>query len=114
MRVERVDVSVLLIADEYVSAELPKAIRGARHTPGRIQHATLREAAQQMTVRIEHIDKAIARTCHVIVLLCVLLGIGYPQIAVDVLDTKGRKAVRNMPINEPPIGRDCCKVGVEY
>ena len=58
-----------------------------------------------MTVGVEHIDKAVARTGHIVVLLGVLLCICDEEIAVDVLDAERRETGRDVRIGEAPVGR---------
>src|SRR6266446_9559660 len=53
-----------------------------------------------MTVGAEHIDKAVARTGHVIVFFRILLRIGDEEIAIDVLDAEWRIASWNFRVGE--------------
>ena len=92
------------IADENVAAEAAKGERCPRDAPGRVQRSARRKPPQQMTVGVKNIDKAIARTRHVVMHLRVLQGVGHEQIAVDVLDAEWREAGRDVRIHEAAIG----------
>jgi hypothetical protein len=58
-----------------------------------------------MAVCVEHVDKAVARTRHVVMLLRILLRISHEELAIDVLDAKRREAGRDIRIREASVGR---------
>src|ERR1700731_2586227 len=57
-----------------------------------------------MAIGIEHVDKAVAGTCYIVMLLRVLLGVGDKQIAVEVFDTEWGEASRDTRIDKAPAG----------
>ncbi len=78
----------------------PKA-NEARATPhGRIQRSAAGETPQQISIGIEDVDKAVARTSYVVMLCRVLLGVGDEEIAIDVLNAEGRKTGRDVRVSE--------------
>src|SRR5215472_6955264 len=89
VRVERVYFPVTEISNENIAAEPAKGERCPRYSPRRIERPAAGEAPQQMAVGVEHVDKAIARACHVVTFVRLfLLCIGDEEIAVDVLDAE--------------------------
>src|SRR6516165_7458548 len=76
VRVELVDLAFAEIADKDVAAEPAEGKGGARHAPGRIERPAAGEAPQQMAVGIEDVDKAVARTLNVVMLVRALLRVG--------------------------------------
>src|SRR5438067_9332248 len=57
-----------------------------------------------MPVGVEYVDKAVAGTCHIVMLCGILQRIGHKEIAVDVLDAERGVAGRDVGIFEPAIG----------
>src|SRR5262249_13419976 len=113
-RVEHVDAAILLVADENVAGELTEADRRARQAPGRIEHAALGEAPQQVSVRVEDIDEAVAQAAHIVLLGGVLLGVGHPDLAIDVLDAERRKAARDARVVEVAVRDHRRELAVEH
>jgi hypothetical protein len=62
--------------------------------------ATGRDPVQQLPVHTELIDIAVARSRHIVVLFCVLFGKRNEDIAIQNLDTEGRKPVLDVWIGE--------------
>ena len=53
-----------------------------------------------MAVCIEHVDKTVAGTGHIVMLFRILLRIAHEEVAIDVLDAEWRVAGRNLWIGE--------------
>ena len=102
--VVNIDFAVAEVADEDVAAEAAKGEGRPHDSPGRIQLAAGGEAPEQMTIRVEDVDKAVARAGDVVMFLRVLLGIGHEQVAIDVLYAEWRVAGRDRRILEAPAG----------
>src|SRR5215469_8742503 len=63
-----------------------------------------------MSIRVEHVDKAVTRALNVIVLGRILQSIADKEIAIDALDPERRIASRDIRIDEPSVG---CRRGKE-
>src|SRR5205823_9871033 len=92
------------ISDEDEAAERAKVLGRPRHTPRRIERSAARETPQQMAISVEHVDKAVAGTGHVIMLVGILLCIADEEIAVDVLDAERGVAGRDRWVLEAAVG----------
>jgi len=57
-----------------------------------------------MTVSVEHVNEAMTGTGLIVMLLCILLRIGYEEIAINILNAKRRIARRNLWVLEPRYG----------
>ena len=55
-----------------------------------------------MAVCIEYVNKAVARSSNIVVLLRVLLGVGDEQVAIEAFDAERREARRDIRIDEAP------------
>jgi hypothetical protein len=55
-----------------------------------------------MPVGVEHVDKTIARTRHVVVFLLILLDIGDEEVPVNVLDAEGCEPPGRFGSVKPP------------
>ena len=65
----------------------------------------LREALQQVAVHIEYVDETVRRLVDRVVFRGVLLRVGNPDLAVDVLNAERRVAgCRFGSVNEPVSG----------
>src|SRR5689334_2797287 len=111
---ERGDPAVTEIADQNVAAEGAEVERSPRDSPWRVEVAARGEAADQMPVRIEDINEAVARPRDVVVLIRVLQGIGHDEVAVDVPDSEWREAGRDIRIGEFAVERCRREVAVEH
>src|SRR5262249_3651047 len=98
--VEGVDAAVAEVADQQVAAEGSKARRREHHAPRRVEVAARDEAAVEVTVGLEDVDKAVARAGLVIVGVGVLLGVADVELAVDGSDPERRVALRQAGIVE--------------
>jgi hypothetical protein len=79
---EGVDSAVAEVADQHVATKLPKVTGCHSNSPGRVERASRRDALEQFTAGVEHVDEAVARASDVIVLGGVLLGVGDVQKAL--------------------------------
>src|SRR5205085_5920949 len=93
-------------------AELAEIGRCERESPRRVQPAPRRDATNQIAIRIEYIDEAKARSRDLVHLGVVLLRVRDVEVALDVLDVKGREAARNGAIAEAARRGDQCEGAV--
>src|ERR1700694_4711730 len=103
--VEGVDPAVAEVAHEDVAAESAEGIGRACDAPRRIERPAADQASQQMSVGIEHIDKAAAGTGRIVVLVRFLFRISDEEIATEVRYAEGRVAGRDPRVLEIAIGR---------
>src|SRR5256712_9115772 len=105
---ERVDVPVAEVADEQVAAEGAEAGGGHREAPRGIQLAVLRDAREQVPVRVEGVDEAEALAVELVIRAWHLFRERHEDPRVDRLDPKRCVAAREVRIREPtgsPDGR---------
>src|SRR5262249_30871237 len=84
-----VDVAVAEVANEYVPAELAEAGWRHRRADRRVEQSARGEAADEVAVGIELVDKAVAHAGAVVLPVGGLLGVSDEQRAIKVLDSKG-------------------------
>src|SRR5205085_12096740 len=103
MVLDSVGPAIAKVADQELAAEPPKRERGAGDAPRGVERPAAGKPAQQMAVRIEHIDKAMAWPRHVVVFRSVLSRVAHEQVAIDVRDAKWRVAGGDSGIGEVPV-----------
>src|SRR5258708_9241481 len=106
--VERVDVAVAEIADQYVAAKLAEGRRSQHHAPRRIELFTLGELHLHVTAEVKGVHEAAAVAGKVVMLCLILPGIGDKQrgagFEADFGDVERCVAGRQLGIGER-IGR---------
>ena len=100
LRVEYINGAVAEIPNQEVIGELTEADRRDRESPRRIEVATRRDSVQQLPVHAELIDIAVARSRHIILILCVLFGKRNEYIATQNLYAERRKSLGHFWIGE--------------
>src|SRR6266699_3252957 len=98
--VEGVDPAVAEVSDQDVAAEGSEGGRRQRHRPRGVEPILAGEPLQQVAVRREDVDKAIAWPGVVIVFGRVLFGEGDVQVAADVVDAERGEASRDGGVGE--------------
>src|SRR4030095_8975271 len=107
--VEGMDFPIAGITDEDGAAEPAKGEGGPRHAPWRVQRSARREAPQQMALGVENIDKALARTRHIVMPGRILHGVRDKEVAVNVLDAEGRDPSRYIRIRKAAVDLRRCR-----
>src|SRR6202030_2229219 len=90
--VEGVDPAVTEVPDQDVAAEGSEGGRRQRHPPRGVEPALAGEPLQQVAVRREDVDEAVAGPGVVIELGRVLFGEGDVQVAADVVNPERSEA----------------------
>ena len=99
-RVEGIDRAVPEVADQEVIAEGAEIGRAQSQSPGRVERAVGNEALHEVAVRVVHIYKAIARSCHIIMFRRILLSVGDIKAAPEVLDIERGETRRYVGVRE--------------
>src|SRR5262245_32931330 len=100
LKVEHRNGAVAEIPDQEVISELTEAVRRDRESPRRIKVGMGRDSIQQLSVHAELIDIAVARSRHIVMLVCILFGKRNEYIATQNLDAEGRISLLDVWIGE--------------
>jgi hypothetical protein len=119
--IESADVSIAEVADKQRIAEGAKVGGSDCQSPGGVKRglcASRRaagcEAAQEIAIRVEDIDKAAADPCDIVMLLRVLPGVGNEKSPTDILYAERRETGRKIRIRERAGQNDGGEVLVEH
>src|SRR2546428_3370486 len=103
-----VDVPVAKVADEQVAAESAEGCGGHREAPRGVQLAVLRNAREQVPVRVEGVDEAEALAVELVIRAWLLFRERHEDPGIDRLNPKGCVATREVRIREPAGGPHGC------
>src|SRR4029077_21250686 len=106
-----IDVAIAEVADQDVAAKGAEGRRRERDRPGGVEPASADEPLQQVAVRCEDVDEAVAGPRVVVVLAGALLGEGNVELAADVVDPERREPGRDRGVDEAV---DEVEVAVEH
>src|SRR5262249_24587700 len=114
VEVECIDRAVAEVADKKRVVEVAEALEGRPgHPPWRVELALAGEPLQQISIRVENVDKPVSRSRYIILLIGVLLSIGHVQMAVDGRNAEGGVTGREVRIPETAGSGDRMEVRVE-
>src|SRR5579883_3410085 len=85
-RIEHIDMTIAEVAHQQIIAEGSGVRRGKCHSPGRVEATTRNQAAVEISIRVEHIDKPMSNAANVIMLLSILQGERNKQVIPDGLN----------------------------
>src|SRR5205807_8276499 len=97
--------AVAEVAHDQVAAEPSETRGGERQAPRRVQLAVLRNADEQIPIRVEGVDEAEALAVELISRARALLRVRHEDSRSDRLNPEGRVSCRNLCIDEAAGGR---------
>ena len=95
-----IDATVSEVAHEQVPGKCAERARRDRQAPRGIQGSAGCHAAREVSLEIEYIHEAEARSRHIVVLGCILQRVGHVDLAGEKVDIEGGIARRQSRVGE--------------